>query len=331
MPPPNRMHVAVVGATGVVGVTMARVLEERRFPVGEYSPLATDTRTDRAVEAFGRRWKVEVAEDFDFSTVDIALFTAGAGVSRALVPRAIDAGARVVDNTTAFRMDEGVPLVVPEINGGVVGPGTRLVSCPNCTAVILVMTLGPILRETEIERVIVTSFQSVSGAGKEALEELERQARNELEIPRVFPKPIAFNCLPLVGKLLESGYTVEEEKIIEESRKILERGTLVVVPTAVRVPVRIGHSISVSLELFGDVEPVRCAELWSNAGIKVNEEVPTPLEIAGTDDIVVGRVRWDPSRPWSLSYWAVGDNLRKGAATNSIQIAELLLSSMHDD
>jgi aspartate-semialdehyde dehydrogenase len=201
------------------------------------------------------------------------------------------------------------------------------VSCPNCTTIVLVMTLAPILRAAEIDRVVVTSCQSVSGAGKVALDELESQIREPSTPPSVFDRPIAYNCLPQIGSFQPSGYTSEEEKIIEETRKILERPDIQVVPTAVRVPVRIGHAVSVNIEFNSEVDLDEVRALWnSSPGVRFDETFATPLEIAGTDDVVIGRLRRDPTRPSAITYWAVGDNLRKGAATNSVQIAEVMVT-----
>jgi len=327
-----KKRVAVVGATGVVGQTIARVLAERRFPVADYLPIATGASRDRRVECLGKEWVVRQADDMDFDGVDLCFFTAGAAVSRKMIPRALDAGCRVVDNTTAFRMDPDVPLVVPEINGGEVSSDTRLVACPNCTTINLVMALAPIHRDVRIERVVVTSFQSVSGAGKEAIAELDSQTQSDLDgmepVAKVFPKPIAFNCVPKVGEITESGLSVEEQKIIEETQKIMEAPGLNVVPTAVRVPVRVGHALSINIELSDELTVDRAAALWREApGVEVDEGLPTQRDIAGRDAVVVGRLRRDPTRPFALSFWVVGDNLRKGAATNSVQIAELWLKT----
>jgi aspartate-semialdehyde dehydrogenase len=325
-----KKRVAVVGATGVVGHAMAKVMEERGFPVGEYLPLATERSADKKIEAFGREWTVRDAYDVDYRGIDIGLFTAGAPVSRDLVPKAIEAGCRVVDNTTAFRMEKNVPLVVPEINGGLVTQRTPLVSCPNCTAIVLVMALAPIARAAAIERVVVTSFQSVSGAGREALDELNEQARADARgTPirvKAFPKQIAFNCLPLIGSIETSGYTKEEEKIIEETQKILDAADVKVVSTAVRVPTRVGHAVSVNVEMRAPLQLEEAKDLWRRAeGVEYTDEIPTPLDVAGRDEVIVGRLRRDTTRPHAFSFWAVGDNLRKGAATNSVQIAELMI------
>ena len=329
----GRRSIGVVGATGVVGQTMVTVLEERGFPVGDYVPIATELSAHKKVEAFGDVWPVRGAADVDFSAIDVCLFTAGAPVSRELVPKAVAAGCRVVDNTTAFRMETGVPLVVPEINGSLVTPETMLVSCPNCTAIVLVMALAPIQREVGIERVVVTSLQSVSGAGREALDELNAQAaadtRGEVLSAKVFPKQIAFNCIPQIGEIGPTGCAKEEEKIIEETRKILDAPDIEVVATAVRVPTRVGHAISVNVELRSALELDRARQLWKNtAGVRYTDGIPTPIDVAGKDEVIVGRLRRDPSRPRAMTFWAVGDNLRKGAATNSVQIAELMTQSL---
>lgn len=324
----DKKRVAVIGATGVVGRTIAQVLELRSFPVSDYIPAATEASAGNHLEALGRSWAVENAARLDYGSVDICFFTAGAAVSRDLVPRAVDAGSRVVDNTTAFRMEPRVPLAVPEINAHTITADTPLVSCPNCTTIVLVMSLAPVVGVAEVERVVVTSFQSVSGAGKRAVDELERQTASASAPAEVFERPIAFNCVPLVGSMQPSGYTSEEEKIVEETRKILGKPNIQVVPTAVRVPVRVGHSLSVNVEFAGPVDLDELKQRWNNApGVKFDETFATPLEVAGTDDVIVGRLRRDPTRPSAISYWAVGDNLRKGAATNSVQIAEVMLKT----
>lgn len=328
----GKKNIAIVGATGVVGQTMVKVLEERRFPVGEYIPIATELSAHKRMEAFGGSWAVRSAGDVDFGGIELCLFTAGAAVSRELVPKAVAAGCRVVDNTTAFRMEKSVPLVVPEINGSLVTPETMLVSCPNCTAIVLVMTLSPIERAVGIDRVVVTSFQSVSGAGRDALDELNGQTaadtRGDPLVVGVFGKPIAFNCIPQIGDIGPAGYAKEEEKIIEETRKILDAPGIEVVATAVRVPTRIGHAIAVNIELRGPLGLDEARRVWGRAaGVRCTDDIPTPLDVAGKDEVLLGRLRLDTSRKHAMTYWAVGDNLRKGAATNSVQIAELMALS----
>jgi aspartate-semialdehyde dehydrogenase len=322
----DKKRVAVIGATGVVGKTILSVLEERDFPLADLVPAATDSSSGLEVQAFGESWPVRSATDLSYDGIDVCFFTAGAGVSKELIPRALKAGCRVVDNTTAFRMDPDVPLVVPEINASAITSDTRLASCPNCTTIVLVMALAPLACEVGVRRVVVTSLQSVSGAGKRALDELEAQSGGKVVAGKpVFERPIAFNCLPQIGDILDSSYTVEEEKIIEETRKILSAPSLEVSPTAVRVPVRVGHSVSVNAELVREVKREYLIELWNEmSGVRFDPTFATPLEIAGSDEVVVGRVRIDPTRQGCVSFWAVGDNLRKGAATNSVQIAEVM-------
>ena len=322
------MRVAVVGATGVVGTTITSVLAERRFRIDDYVPIATSKTSGRSVRFLDRDWLVREAADVDFDGIDVCFFTAGAKVSLSLIPKALEAGCRVVDNTTAYRMDPEVPLVVPEINGALVSEETTLISCPNCTTINLVMALAPILREVEIKRVVVTSLQSVSGAGREAIEELDTQSRAQLDgeppTSSVFPTTIAFNCIPVVGNIEESGYTGEEQKIIEETKKILDAPDLGVVPTAVRVPVHVGHALSVNMETAEQLRLDKIKKLWRNApGVIFDDGLPTPRDIAGRDEVFVARLRNDPTRPTAVNFWVVGDNLRKGAATNSVQIAEL--------
>lgn len=324
------MRVAIVGATGVVGRTIAGILTERSFPADDVVPVAMSGGNARTVDALGRSWPVRASSDVDFRGIDVCFFTAGASVSADLVPRALDAGCRIVDNTTAFRMAADVPLVVPEINGARVTTATRLVSCPNCTAIVLVMSLAPIARRVPLDRVVVTSFQSVSGAGRRALDELERQTTpgwsGESE---VFGKPIGFNCLPAIGEIGEDGFSKEEAKIIEETQKILELPNLNVVATTVRVPVRVGHGVSVNIELAEPLAPDEVLRLWQEAeGVGCDDSLPTPLDVAGRDVIKVGHLRRDRTRQNALAYWAVGDNLRKGAATNSVQIAELWIDDI---
>jgi aspartate-semialdehyde dehydrogenase len=322
--------VAVIGATGLVGGTFTMVLEERGFPVAEFLPVATRRSGDREIEAFGRAWRVEEADALEDTTVDVCFFTAGREVSLRHVPSRLETGSLVVDNTTAFRMKDDVPLVVPEVNGNVIGPETRLVSSPNCTTIILCMALAPLHRALKVKRVVLTSFQSVSGTGREALEEMLEQSRAAMSgrasEPRVYPKRIAFNCIPWIGGIEDGGFSGEENKIIDETRKILAAPSMQVVPTAVRVPVEVGHAMSVNIETQEDLPPAKLRDLLNEApGVRYDDGIPTQLDAAGSDDVVVGRLRRDPFRERAYSFWVVGDNLRKGAATNSVQIAELLL------
>jgi aspartate-semialdehyde dehydrogenase len=328
----TKKTVAIIGATGVVGRTILSVLEERNFPVGKILPVASDASAGEIVKAFGSRWPVVGIGEIDFDSVDFCFFTAGNRVSSRAIPGALESGCKIIDNTTAFRLDEDVPLVIPEINGNLVRSDTRLVASPNCTASILVMALAPLHAAVGIERVVVTSLQSVSGTGRRALREMMEQVRADLNggsvAPSVYPKPIAYNCLPQVGEFTESGYSGEEEKVAAETRKILSAPGLKIVPTTVRVPVRVGHAVSVSVQLRGELSLADARLLFAQApGVEIDDGVPTPLDAAGRDAVLVGRVRLDDTVPNGLLFWAVGDNLRKGAATNCVQIAELMLQA----
>lgn len=324
--------VAIVGATGVVGKTILAVLAERGFPVGRVIPVASESSSGTTVHGFGTDWPVIGPGDIPFGEIDFCFCTAGNRISRDIIPRALEHGCRIIDNTTAFRMDDGVPLVIPEINGTLIDAGTRLVASPNCTASILVMALAPLHAEAGIERVVVTSLQSVSGTGREALEELMLQVGSDLKgtvsPPAVYPKQIAFNCIAQIGDISYSGISGEEEKIAAETKKILSAPSLKISATAVRIPTRIGHAISANVQLRRDITPARAAELLDAApGVELASDVPTPLDAAGRDVVLVGRVRIDETVPHGLQLWIAGDNLRKGAATNCVQIAELMLGA----
>lgn len=322
-------RIAVVGATGLVGWTICRLLGERGFPAGELLPVATEASRGARVEACSREWEVGGIEDLDPEGLDYCFFSAGEEVSRRLGLRMREAGVKVIDNTRAFRLEPDVPLVVPEINGSLVGRDTLLVASPNCTTIILALTLAPLAEYLGVEQVAVASYQSVSGSGKDALGELRAQAVRMLEggnpEPGVYPKPISFNCLPWVGDLPAQGFSLEEEKIKRETRKILSLPDLPVFPTAVRIPVEVGHGLAVAVRLGRCSSRDEVMELFRRAeGIDLGDEIPTPLEVAGRDEVLVGRVRFDPEDNRFLMYWVVGDNLRKGAATNCVQIAELM-------
>ena len=324
--------VAIVGATGVVGRTILAVLEERKFPVERVIPVATELSSGSTIRGFGTDWGVIGPNDIPFGEIDFCFFTAGGEVSRHAVPRALEQGCRVIDNTTAFRLQPDVPLIIPEINGDLITTDTNLVASPNCTASILVMALAPLHSAAGIERVVVTSFQSVSGTGRKALDEMMQQARADLDgghyPPAIYPKQIAGNCLPQVGNITEQGFSGEEEKIAEETRKILSTSSLEIVATAVRVSVKIGHAISASVQLRNELSLSRVKELFlQTPGVEFDPGVPTPLDAAGRDVVLVGRVRCDETVPHGFLLWVVGDNLRKGAATNCVQIAELMLQA----
>jgi aspartate-semialdehyde dehydrogenase len=331
-------RVAVVGATGLVGETLIEVLAEREFPVSALHLLASNRSLGKRVEFKGRSLPVNELATFDFSTVDIGLFSAGAEVSREYAPKAAAAGCIVIDNTSEFRYLDDVPLVVPEVNPHVIPQykNRGIIANPNCSTIQLVVALKPIHDAVGIERINVATYQSVSGAGKEAVEELAQQSiallsgKGPVE-GHVVPKQIAFNCVPHIDRFEDNGYTREEMKIVWETRKILEAPELRVNATAVRVPVFYGHSEVVSLETRTRITPEEARSLLEKApGVEVLDErrpggYPTAAtEAANRDTVYVGRIRQDESTDRGLNLWVVADNVRKGAATNSVQIAEIL-------
>ena len=334
----REFRVAVVGATGLVGETMIEVLAERDFPVSELHLLASNRSLGKRSEFKGRSLPVKELATFDFSTVDLALFSAGAEVSREYAPQAAAAGCIVIDNTSEFRYQDDVPLVVPEVNPHVIPQykSRGIIANPNCSTIQLVVALKPIHDAVGIERINVATYQSVSGAGKEAIEELAQQSIALLSGKgpvqgHVVPKQIAFNCVPHIDRFEDNGYTREEMKIVWETRKILEVPHLRVNATAVRVPVFYGHSEAVSIETRTKITPEEARSLLEKApGVEVLDErraggYPTAAtEAANRDTVYVGRIRQDDSTDRGLNLWVVADNVRKGAATNSIQIAEFL-------
>ena len=334
----RQFTVAVVGATGLVGEAMVNVLEERDFPVGQLHALASERSVGRGVSFRGRNYPVQELQGFDFAHCDFALFSAGAAVSREHVPRALAAGCLVIDNTAEFRYREDVPLVVPEVNPQALEAiGTSgLIANPNCSTIQLVVALKPLYDAAGIERIDVATYQSVSGAGREALEELARQSIAALSGKGPIEsaggaKQIAFNCVPHIDQFEDNGYTREEMKIVWESRKILGEPQLRVNATAVRVPVFYGHSEAVHINTRRPLSAVAARELLRNApGVTVLDEprvggYPTAAtEAANRDTVYVGRIREDLAPDRGLNLWVVADNVRKGAAVNSVQIAEAL-------
>lgn len=323
------MKVAVLGATGAVGRTMLAVLEERGFPAAELVPLASERSVGTAVEWRGRSWDVATPSPAAFAGCDVALFSAGAERSRTWAPVAAGAGAVVIDNSSAWRMDERVPLVVPEVNASAVGDRPLgIIANPNCAAIQLVVALEALRRVAALQRVIATTMQSVSGAGQKGLEALRAEQEGEAaESP--FVAPIAGNLVPFIGARDGAGWNEEERKVRAETRKILGAPDLPVSVTCVRVPVAIGHSISVAVETERRLGVDEAAEaLRAMPGVLYfdAERDPTPLETAGTDAVRVGRLRADPDTPNLLHLWVVADNLRKGAATNAVQIAERVVN-----
>ncbi|MEK7367420.1 MAG: aspartate-semialdehyde dehydrogenase [candidate division NC10 bacterium] len=327
--------VAVVGATGAVGETILRILEERKFPVSRLRLFAAERSAGRRLRFQEEEVPVEPLAADAFRGIDFALFSAGASRSREFAPAAARAGAVVIDNSSAFRMDPEVPLVVPEINPEAAFRHQGIIANPNCTTIVMLMPLKPLHDHARVRRVVATSYQAVSGAGAKAIEELRGQVtawvKGEPLTAEVFPHQIAFNVLPHVDAFLENGYTREEMKLVHETRKILGDETIQVSPTAVRVPVFRAHSVAVNVETERPVPVATARELFAAfPGLRVLDdpsrlEYPMPLTAAGTDDCYVGRIRQDLSRENTLNFWAVGDQLRKGAALNAVQIAELLI------
>ena len=323
--------VAVVGATGAVGREMLAVLEQRAFPVRELRLLASARSAGTELEAFGATHEVRPASPDSFQGVDLALFSAGSEASRALAPAAARAGALVVDNSSAFRMDPKCPLVVPEINGEALAGRAGIVANPNCSTILLCMALWPIHRRAGLRRVVVCSYQAVSGAGAAAIEELRRQEEADGEgrepVARIFPKVLSHNVIPWVQALLPDGYSTEETKVRDETRRILSIPDLPVAATCVRVPVWRAHSEAVHAELARPCRPSEAEACLREApGVRHwTEGFPTPRDVAGSDEVHVGRVREDRAFSPGVALWCVMDQLRKGAALNAVQIAERAL------
>lgn len=335
----NRAYkVAVAGATGAVGQQMVACLEERNFPVAELKPLASERSIGRHVTFKGREIPVEVLTKDSFAGIDIALFSAGSAISKEYAPIAARAGAVVVDNSSAWRMDPDVPLVVPEVNPQDIAlyKKTGIIANPNCSTIQMVVVLKPIHDAATIRRVVVSTYQAVSGTGQKAVDELAAQVRalfNNQEIPkRVYPHRIAFNVLPHIDVFLENGYTREEMKMTNETKKIMGDDAIEVTATTVRVPVFYGHSEALNIETERKLTPMQARALLAEApGIKVvddpgKNQYPMPLDAAGQDLTLVGRIREDFSIKNGLNLWIVADNVRKGAATNTVQIAEILIT-----
>ena len=326
------MHVAVVGATGAVGVEMLKTLEKRNFPVGRLTPLASVRSAGKTLPFWGQEITVQELTTDSFAGVDIALFSAGGEISGEFASRAVEAGAVVVDNSSAFRMDDNVPLVVPEINAAEVARHKGIIANPNCSTIVTVMALYPLHQAFGVKRMFASTYQAVSGSGAMGIAELERQVGeiNEgREVSReVYPHQIAFNVLPHVDVFLDNGYTKEEMKMVHESRKIMGLPDFEASVTCVRVPVYRAHSIAISAEFEKPVSVEGAREAISGApGIDLNDDVasngyPLPLELAGQDNCQVGRIRKDCAMENGLSFWVAGDQLLKGAALNAIQIAE---------
>ena len=329
--------VAVVGATGAVGQQMVACLEERNFPVARLVPLASERSVGKKVTFLGKEIPVEVLTKDSFDGVEIALFSAGGGISKEYGPIAARAGAVVVDNSSAWRMDPEVPLVVPEVNPQDVGlyPKTGIIANPNCSTIQMVVALKPLHDAARLKRVVVSTYQAVSGTGQKAVDELAEQVRALLSCQetknQVYPHRIAFNVLPHIDVFLENGYTKEEMKMVNETVKIMGDDSIRVTATTVRVPVFYGHSEAVNIETERKLTVAEARQILAAApGVKVVDDpaknlYPMPLDAAGQDLTLVGRIREDFSLANGLNFWVVADNLRKGAATNAIQIAEILI------
>lgn len=331
-----KLDIAVLGATGVVGEALFAILEQRQFPVGKIYALASERSVGETIEFNGRKIKVENAADFDFSKVQLGLFSAGASVSALYAPRATEAGCIVIDNTSQFRYDEDVPLVVPEVNASAIADYRQrlIIANPNCSTIQMVVALKPIYDAVGIERINVATYQSVSGTGKEAVDELAEQTGRLLNgqpvEPKVYLQQIAFNVLPQVDVFMENGYTREEMKMLWETQKIFNDFSILVNATAVRVPVFYAHSEAIHIETRDKITAETARALLREApGIVLLEENDYPTAIrdgSGEDAVYVGRVREDISHPHGLDLWVVADNVRKGAALNAVQIAEILVN-----
>jgi len=331
----NNYNVAIVGATGLVGHEFIKVLLQRDFPLNEMRLLASDRSAGRKILVEDRELEVQETAVGCFEGMDIALFSAGTDISRHFSPIAVREGAIVVDNSAAWRMDSKVPLVVPEVNPEDIAWHNGIIANPNCSTIQMVVALYPLHKVNPIKRVIVDTYQSVSGTGSSAVEELRVQAKQVLEgietVPHVYPHQIAFNVLPEIDVFLGNGYTREEWKMVEETRKIMHAEEMAISATCARVPVLIGHSEAVSIELAHAMSPEEAADILAQApGIKLLDDMtislyPQPWSAAGTDEVFVGRIRQDTSHPNGLVLWVVADNLRKGAALNAVQITEEMI------
>jgi len=329
-----RVRVAILGATGLVGRAMLAVLEQRGFPVERPRLLASERSASRTLRFRGAELAVEPVAADAFRDIDVALFASANPVSLEWAPRARAAGAKVIDNSSAFRYDPAVPLVVPEVNGDLLQAQPGLIANPNCSTIAIVLPLAALAPAARLERLVVATYQAVSGAGSDALDDLERGIREGLDGPPP-PRagglaPFAWNVVPHIDRFEDNGYTREEMKIVWESRKILGLDRLPVTATAVRVPVRVGHGAAVMASFDRPIEPERARELWrAFPGLEVVDDpgtnaYPTPLRAAGNDPVLVGRARRDLSDPNGLVFFVASDNLRKGAALNAVQIAERL-------
>ena len=332
----KKFNIAVAGATGVVGNQMLACLEERDFPIAGIKMLASSRSAGKSLTFRGEQFVVEEMTEKSFQGVDVAFFSAGGSTSKKFAPHAAEAGCVVIDNSSAWRMDPDIPLVVPEVNPHATAgyKNKNIIANPNCSTIQMVVALAPIHRQAKIKRIVVSTYQAVSGTGKAAVDELEAQTRayvkDEEMTNKVYPHRIAFNCLPHIGPFLENGYTEEEMKMVNETRKILEDSAIAVSATTVRVPVFFGHSEAVNIETEKPITPAEVRLLLEKqSGVRLVDDpgrniYPLAIDAAGQDMTLVGRIRQDRSVPNGIDMWIVADNIRKGAATNAIQIGEIL-------
>jgi aspartate-semialdehyde dehydrogenase len=333
----KKYNVAVVGATGAVGNEMVATLEQRKFPVKKLTLLASARSIGKTLSYKGEEVPIDELKEDSFKGIDIGLFSPGGAVSTKFAPIAAASGCVVIDNTSAFRMEPDVPLIVPEVNEHAIGQYKKrgIIANPNCSTIQMVVVLKPLHDVAKIKRVVVSTYQAVSGTGKKAIYELEQQVlaiyNNKRVENKVYPWQIAFNVLPHIDSFLENGYTKEEMKMVNETKKIMEDDSIKVTATTVRVPVFYGHSESVNIEFEKDLSPDKARKLLKKApGVKVIDDpaknkYPLAIHAAGKDDTFVGRIRRDDSVPYGLNLWVVADNIRKGAALNAVQIAEVLV------
>jgi aspartate-semialdehyde dehydrogenase len=326
------MKIAVVGATGLVGSKMLQILEERNFPVTELIPVASEKSVGKEVSFKNKKYKVVSAEDAIAAKPDIALFSAGGSTSQLLAPKFAAAGTTVIDNSSAWRMDPSKRLVVPEVNANVITKEDKIIANPNCSTIQMVLVLNPLHKKYGIKRVVVSTYQSVTGTGVKAVKQMENE-RNNIEGEMAYKYQIDKNALPHIDVFLDNGYTKEEMKMVNETRKIIGDDSIQVTATCVRIPVMGGHSESVNVEFENDFDLDEVRKILSDApGVIVQDDVdnfvyPMPLTAHEKDEAFVGRIRRDESQPKTLNFWVVSDNLRKGAATNAVQIAEYLLKN----
>ena len=327
------MKVAVVGVTGLVGTRMVEVLEERNFPVDEFIPVASGRSAGKLISFKGKEYPVVTAEEAVAMKPDLALFSAGADISKEWAPKFAEVGCRVVDNSSCWRMDPTKKLVVPEINADVLTEDDYIIANPNCSTIQMLLPLAPLHKKYVIKRIVVSTYQSVTGSGTPAINQMmtERNGGKWGEYPAFYHYPIDQNVIPHIDDFLENGYTKEEMKMVNETHKILGDYSIGVSPTTARVPVQGGHSESINLEFEKDFTLEDVWDIWSKTeGVTVQDNpsefiYPMPLYSLGKDDVFVGRLRRDPSVKYGLNFWCVSDNIRKGAATNAVQIAEVLL------